>query len=292
MRTVLKFASVAALSLAALSPPTLAGDTVPSPKSGERRPVEWARSFGDAVREATERNLPILLHSHATGCPPCTAIRREVFEDADYVKWANAESVHVLSYYLHEEDREKEVVERERDGEKVAVFAAHPAFTPDEMEVLRGGIDVKVAVPEKTPWAGVLSSDGTKVLAEKRGKARGSELRDLYAAEAKKMGPSLARPDWLRANRALSESTVAEVDERWKEAVAAVLPLLGVAKGWPRPLARRVLGQVESLDAVRARLLEAAAKAKDPAARSREEAAVAEEFRALPAPASLGIPSD
>jgi thioredoxin-like negative regulator of GroEL len=54
--------------------------------SGRRKPsIAWAKSFDEAVQEASERNLPILVHAHASTCPPCTSLRRAVLEDADYV---------------------------------------------------------------------------------------------------------------------------------------------------------------------------------------------------------------
>src|SRR5690242_6504628 len=78
----------------------------PAPSTGhgphEAKPrIAWATSFLDAIDEARERNVLIFLHSHANTCPPCKAIARTVFEDPDYVAWANGETIHVLSYDIH-----------------------------------------------------------------------------------------------------------------------------------------------------------------------------------------------
>jgi hypothetical protein len=277
MRPGIKFGT-GALALLALSFPASAGDT-----TGKKSAIEWARSFSDAAQEATERNLPIFLHSHAATCPPCHAIRKGVFENRDYVAWANESTVHLISYYIAPEDADAEPKQEvEREGEKVAALVNYPGFTALDMEILIRGIDQRLQFPEKTPWAGVLSPNGLTILAAKPGTASAKEFRALYEAEAKKLGPSVPRPLWLKASELLRKSSEAEVDERWADAVAAAKEAYEISGTFPKAMRDRVVGQVEALHDVRTRRLEAAAKLSGDA-RIKETAKVEAEFRALPA---------
>jgi hypothetical protein len=277
MRPSIKFGT-GALALIALSLPASAGDT-----TGKKTAVAWARSFSDAAQEATERNLPIFLHSHAATCPPCHSIRKAVFENRDYVAWANESTVHLISYYIAPEDDAAEPrQEVEREGEKALALVNYPDFTALDMELLIRGIDSRLQFPEKTPWAGVLSSDGLKILVAKPGGASAKEFRALYDAEAKKFGPSVPRPAWLKTTELLRKSAEAEVDERWADAVATAKEAYEIASGSPKALRGRVVGQVEALHAVRTRRLEALAKLPE-AARAKEAAKVEADFKSLPA---------
>jgi hypothetical protein len=277
VKPAIKFGA-GALALLACVLPAHAGDT-----TGKRSSIAWAPSFSDAVQEATERNLPIFLHSHAATCPPCHAIRKAVFESRDYVAWANASTVHLISYYVAPEDQEAEPTQEvERDGAKVSALVSYPDFTPLEMELLIRGIDQRLQFPEKTPWAGVISPDGRTVLAAKPGKASAKDFREAYEAEAKKLGPSISRDAWLEACAWLRASTEAEVDERWADAVAPARKALAASVAYPKALRARVVGQVEALHAARQARLEAAARL--PAAeRAKETARLEAAFAGLPA---------
>jgi hypothetical protein len=214
-----------------------------------------------------------------------------VFESKDYATWASRATVHVMSYYIAPEDDAAEPTkEVEREGEKVNVLLAYPDFTKLDMEILRRGIDTKLVFPEKTPWAGVVSPDGTTVLAEKKGSASAKEYRELYDAEAKKLGPSMSREEWRAVSALLAKAMAAEVSERWKEAVAAAREAHERTREASTALRTRVAGQVEGLHAVRERLVEAAKASKDEAARAKELARVEAEFAGLPAVEAVPVP--
>jgi hypothetical protein len=184
-----------------------------------------------------------------------------VYEDAAYARWANDKTIHVMSYYIAPEDQAAELTkEVERDGEKVSVLVAYPDFTKDDMESLMRGIDSKLTIPEKTPWAGVISPDGKTVLAQKMGKATAKEFRELYETEAKKLGPVLPRETWTKACAALAKSTEAEADNRWKDAVAAVVEMRPSLESFPKALRDRFAGQIEALEAARDRMRDEAQK--------------------------------
>src|SRR5205814_3215629 len=124
------------------------------------------------------------------------------FEDADYVRWANDGTIQVLSYDVHADADPEPMVEVDREGEKVSVFAAYPAFTPAEMSFLCAEIGKQVTFTLHTPWAGVLSPDGKTVLAEVvHGTAK--DFRAAYEAGQKKLGEPLDRATWTKVKTAL-----------------------------------------------------------------------------------------
>jgi len=53
----------------------VAGDEAPAPAGAGKKPattqkaspeIRWARTWGEATEEATERNVPIYIHSHGS----------------------------------------------------------------------------------------------------------------------------------------------------------------------------------------------------------------------------------
>ena len=206
-----------------------------------------------------------------------------MFQDPEYVKWANEETVHVLSYSIDlNAERPEPLAEVERDGEKVTVLAMYPMFTETEVAYLVNETNVRVKFPEKTPWSGVLSPDGTTVLAEIK-KAPAKEFRALFDEQQKKIGKPLARAAWLEANRLLTESSEAEVNGEWGKAVKAVLGAKTAVRDCPKPLADRIEGQREALDNQGLSQIRDAEKAKDPAKRRAELGRIAADFKGLPA---------
>jgi hypothetical protein len=258
-----------------------AGKSPPASKRDAKPQIEWVHSVPDAMEEAAERNVPIYLHSHANTCPPCKAIHRAVFEDAAYVAWANEATIHVLSYDVHADADPEPLVEVERDGGKVSVFAAYPTFTPDEMRLLLGEIGKRVDFPLHTPWAGVLSPDGKKVLAEVV-KGGPKEFRAAYEEGQKKLGTPYPRAAWKKVRAAVQASIDAEYAEQWKRAAAAALEARSLSKGAPPPLAERVDARVASLVTEGRRLLADAKKQKRAADATAAEAKVREDFAGIP----------
>ena len=60
-----------------------------------------------------------------------------MFRDVDYVTWANAETIHLLSYALDKAAEGPEpLLTVDRDGAKTEVLAAYPMFTAAEAEEL------------------------------------------------------------------------------------------------------------------------------------------------------------
>jgi hypothetical protein len=197
-----------------------------------------------------------------------------VFHDAEYVAWANRETVHVISYSLDPEAPKPEpVVDVERDGEKVQVLQMYPMFTMAEAEAIVNEVNSAVLFPTKTPWAGVIAPDGKKILAEEPGKKGPKEFRALYEEQQKALGPTLDRPTWSKIRAALEASSSAEFDEKWAEATKAALEARSLAKDPPKPLAERVATRVESLAKIAKDRIAEAEKAKDAASVARLRAA-------------------
>jgi hypothetical protein len=205
-----------------------------------------------------------------------------VFRDPEYVKWANEETIHLLSYSVDlSSEKPEPVVEVERDGEKVEVIAAYPMFTLNDAAYLVNQINAKVKFPTSTPWTGVIAPDGTTVLAEtKRGTAK--EYRALYEEQQKKYGKPMPRAAWLEANARLSDSSTSEADGEWAKAVGAALAARKAAGDCPKPLADRVKAQLDALDEIGRGRLEKATKVADAAKRAAALAAVAKDFAGLP----------
>ena len=206
-----------------------------------------------------------------------------MFQDPEYVKWANEETIHLLSYSLDlNAERPEPLAEVERDGEKVTVLAMYPMFTETEAAYLVNETNVKVKFPEKTPWSGVISPDGTTVLAEIK-KATAKEYRELFDEQQKKVGKPLARAAWLEANRLLTESSEAEVNGEWGKAVAAALGAKKAVGECSKPFADRIQGQTEALNGSGLSQIADAKKQKDPAKRLKELERIVADFKGLPA---------
>ena len=267
-------------------PPPAAPKPPDAPKPSAARlegcAIAWAPSWPEAREEAAERNAAIFLHSHSSSCPPCKTIHRAVFGDPAYVRWANEKTIHAISYWLDPKDEVPEDdVERERDGEKVAVLSRHPALTRAEAETFVNEVDKAVKFPTKTPWAGVVSPDGTTVLAElKTGSSK--DFRALYDAQQKKLGPQVPRAVWSAVRKDLTGSSEAEFDERWAEAVTHALAARDAVKDAPKPLAERIATRIEALDKEGTKRVVAAEALPDAGARRKALEAVQTAFKGLP----------
>jgi hypothetical protein len=210
-----------------------------------------------------------------------------VFQDPEYIRWANEKTVHVLSYDLYKDATEPEpTLEVERDGEKVKVLTAYPMFTASEVDIIAREINAAVTFPLSAPWAGVVEPSG-KVLANLK-KATAKEFRELYETEQKKRtGPVLARAPWKTIRTLLEESTVAEFDEKWADSVAKALAARATAKDLPAPLQERVDARLDALDAVAKSRIDDLDKVKDPAARAKARETIRSDFKGIPSADAL-----
>lgn len=204
-----------------------------------------------------------------------------MFQDPEYVRWANEATIHVIAYSLDPNAEKPEpMVEVDRDGTKTKVFEAYPAFTPEEMQELRGEIEPKVKYPIKTPWAGVLSPDGKQAFSEVT-KGASKDFRAAYEAGQKKLGAPLDRATWKKIRAAIEASTNAEFDGDWRKAVTSAIEARDAAKSVPPPLGERIEARISSLvDAGKARLA-AARKEKMAADAAKAEAKVLADFAGL-----------
>ena len=206
-----------------------------------------------------------------------------MFQDPEYLKWANEETIHVLSYSIDLEAPNPEpLAEVERDGEEVLVIAMYPMLTENEAAFLVNDLNAKVKFPVTTPWSGVIAPDGTTILAEMK-KGTKKEFRALYEEQQKKYGTPMPRAAWLETNRLLSASGEAEATGEWRNAVAAALAAKKAAGECPKPLAERIAAQTDALDQAGTGQVESAQKQKDPAKRTKELGRIAADFAGLPA---------
>jgi hypothetical protein len=281
---------VGLLLLAAAGVAHAGDDTTPQKPVQAEKPskwkgpdIRWAPTWNDAAEEAGERNVPMMIHSHASTCGPCKALHEAIFHDADYVAWANGETVHVLSYSIDAEaDKPEPLLEVERDGEKVKVLAQFPMFRPEETEVLLAELNTHVKYPKTTPWTGVVDSTG-KVLAERKS-GTAAQFREMYEAEQKKMGAFLPRRDWLAVRAALTGSSDAEAAEDWKKATHLALDARALRKDFPPAVEERVVARLATLAAEAKRRRADAEKEKDPARRAAALSKVDADFAGLPPP--------
>lgn len=217
-----------------------------------------------------------------------------MFRDVDYVTWANAETVHLLSYALDKAAEGPEpLLSVDRDGAKTEVLAAYPMFTAAEAEELAADVDRHVKFPTHTPWVGVLAPDGVTVLAS-GGKGTSKSYRAMYDAERKKLPPPLARDAWLAARRSLEASAEAAFDERWADATKAYLAARAKVPAPTPAFAERLDARLASLETAGKDALARAEGAKDGEARSAAVAKVRADFAGLPflAPAEKGSPAE
>ncbi len=217
-----------------------------------------------------------------------------MFRDVDYVTWANAETIHLLSYALDKAAEGPEpLLTVDRDGAKTEVLAAYPMFTAAEAEELAADVDRHVKFPTHTPWVGVLAPDAVTVLAS-GGKGTSKSYRAMYDAERKKLPPPLARDAWLAARKSLDASAEAEFDERYAEATKAYLAARAKVPAPTPALAERLDARLAALETAGKAALARAEGAKDGEARSAAVAKVRADFAGLPflAPAATTPPAE
>ncbi|MFO0932637.1 MAG: hypothetical protein U1E39_07995 [Planctomycetota bacterium] len=210
----------------------------------------------------------------------------------DYVTWANAETIHLLSYALDKNAEGPEpLLTVDRDGAKTEVLAAYPMFTAAEAEELAADVDRHVTFPTHTPWVGVLAPDGVTVLAS-GAKGTSKSYRAMYDAERKKLPPPLARDAWLAARKALDASAEAEFDERYAEATKAYLAARAKVPAPTPALAERLDARLAALETAGKAALARAEATKDGEARSAAVAKARADFAGLPflAPAATAPP--
>lgn len=209
-----------------------------------------------------------------------------MFHDAEYVTWANEQTIHLLSYSLDKNaDKPEPVteVERERDGktEKVEVLTLYPMFTANEAEALVNELNSGIKFPMHTPWVGVISPDGSTVLAE-GAKGTAKQYREMFDEQQKKLGPVVPRSAWKKAVAAIEASSSQEFDEEWAKAVASALAAKAAVKDPPKPLAERIATRIDSLEKAGKARLAAAEKLADAAAREKAVAQVRADFKGMP----------
>lgn len=205
-----------------------------------------------------------------------------MFRDVDYVTWANAETIHLLSYALDKAAEGPEpLTTADRDGTKTEVLAAYPMFTAAEAEELAADVDRHVKFPTHTPWVGVLAPDAVTVLAS-GGKGTPKSYRAMYEAERRKLPPPLPRDAWLAARRALETSAEAELDERFAVATKAWLEARAKVPAPTPAFAERIDARLASLEAAGKAALARAEATKDGEARTAAVAKVRADFAGLP----------
>lgn len=75
------------------------GAGLPLPPSG---PLRYARVWGDALREARERNVPILLSLQYDTCGQCDRTKVGLFRDPEFIRACNSEAVLVVGHAAHD----------------------------------------------------------------------------------------------------------------------------------------------------------------------------------------------
>lgn len=75
------------------------GAGLPLPPAG---PLRFAAKWGDALREARERNVPILLSLQYDTCGQCDRTKVGLFRDPDFVRACNSEVVLVVGHVPHD----------------------------------------------------------------------------------------------------------------------------------------------------------------------------------------------
>ena len=78
---------VSAILLGLVVTPALFTAAVGAPPDGK---VVWHDNFHRALEEATRRDCVLLVHFHATWCPPCKRMEREVLHTPEMLRWLEA----------------------------------------------------------------------------------------------------------------------------------------------------------------------------------------------------------
>lgn len=110
-----------ALAWTACEPPPEAGRAGsaslvdPSQSAEPAEPTEWLLDYEQALALASEQNKPILINfTGSDWCPPCMRLKREVFQDDAFERYANENLVLLELDFPRSVEQSAETVEQNR----------------------------------------------------------------------------------------------------------------------------------------------------------------------------------
>jgi hypothetical protein len=219
--------------------------------------VHWAKTWEDAVKEAKERNVPIMVTFHKDNCPRCTGMDSSVYNQKEFI----AASRRWVNVYCNKDTGHGTV---KIDGKEMCKLC--PSITCDDHVKCDQGsgsgayFNGTIGTPA-TVWA---DSSGKKIDSNQGGMSSKQLLEKMAEAE-KAQGPGLDEASYAFLTDNLAAGEKATTDGKTKDAIDAYT---GIVKQMGKnPAAKTWVEKAQSaldklVEGAKARI-EEAAKAKD-----------------------------
>ncbi|MBK6940523.1 MAG: hypothetical protein IPH13_10030 [Planctomycetes bacterium] len=264
---------MAVAACAVLAPLALAGG---KPKLKDS--VKFAKTWEAAVAEAKLLNLPIVVHSHGFYCGPCWGMHASVLQNKDYIKFADKNTVEVISLSRLDEgietkEHRAETYEVTENGEKKTYLVEFPGMTVDEMLALNRSKAARFNDTGGVPFTAVIDPWTEKEMQRWSGGTASGAIQDGVLAARKSLtkehGEGVERKALRDCEDGFAEARAQSGKGEFAKAIEVLKKADGIAKGsqllQERATAARdevVAAATAALDAIETLKASDAAKAK------------------------------
>lgn len=242
-----------------------AGPTVAGRKPEPKECVRLARTWDAAVEEAKLLSLPIVVHSHGFFCGPCWGMYASVMCNDKYMKFAEKNTVEVISLSrlqegVDKEDARAETYEGMRKGNPVDFLVAFPGLTVQEMLDLHGSKAGRYNDTGKVPFTCLVNPHTQEEMTRWQGgtpvKVVMQGVEDAREALVEEHGKGFSRKTYRKITGAEEDAWKKVAKGDYAKAVAILDKNAKKSAQWPEALRQR-------LDGTRTEIVSAAEKALD-----------------------------
>ena len=257
----------AATLLALFAAPAGAGGK-PEPKTS----VKLAKSWDAAVEEAKALDLPIVVHSHGFFCGPCWGMHDSVMCNKEFVKFAEENTVEVISLDRLEEgvekkDRRAETYDVKVDGEKVSYLVEFPGLTVEDMKALHASHAATYNQTGKIPYTCLVDPYTLEELEHWSGATSASTIEDSITTHRKAMekehGKVPSRKEWRLLASAEDDAKAKAAKNDFSKALEALAKASQKSDKWPEEWKSKLAASKEEVVAAAKAALDAIESAKD-----------------------------
>jgi hypothetical protein len=240
-----------------------AGAAIAGGKEEPKPSVRYARNWGDAVAEAKELNVPLVIHSHGFKCPPCWGNHSAVLQNEKYIDFAKDNTVEVLCLNrldegIKENDRKAATYDgKDEKGNPVKFMMEWPGLTAEDINGLDSSAAAGFNKTGKTPYLSIVDPF---TLQEMKGLSGGLSAKGVMEAvtEAKdkinkEHGPTVKRSVIEKLNagmkavlETLTKSGAAKALPEFKKVEASVAKESDAVKGKTKELETKLLDAVKA----------------------------------------------
>jgi thioredoxin-related protein len=175
--------------------------------------IHWAKSWDEAIKEAKERNVPILVTFHKDNCPRCTGMDSSVFNQKDFI----AASRRWVCVYCNKDTGHGTVKVDGKDMCKICPSITCEEHVKCDQDSGSGKYFNGTIGTPATVWA---DQTGKKI-GDNQGGMSSKQLLEKLAEAEKQVGPGLDEDAYSMLQDKLAAGEKAAADGNVKDAVEA-----------------------------------------------------------------------